>query len=132
MYNIWRNMLARCNNAKAPNYADYGGRGIKVCKRWQGEHGFERFLQDVGERPKGTSLERRKNNLGYTPTNCYWATKEVQANNTRRNVYITFRGEKLSIAQLSRIVGLSWPATKDRVVKHNWDADKAFKPKGKK
>ena len=84
IYSCWRNMKSRCNNPNHPVYDSYGGRGIKVCKRWEK---FDNFYEDMGERPKGLSLERSNNDKGYSLKNCCWATKKEQANNRRENPY---------------------------------------------
>jgi len=79
-------MLLRCFNPKTLAYKNYGGRGITVCERWQGEHGFENFLADMGERPAGKTLDRFPNNDGnYEANNCRWATSAEQANNKKRS-----------------------------------------------
>ena len=84
-YQSWVAMHNRCTNSRQKAYKDYGGRGITICDRWQGEHGFENFLADMGPRPAGTSLDRFPNNDGnYQPDNCRWATIIQQNNNTRR------------------------------------------------
>jgi hypothetical protein len=78
-------MRARCLNAKATNYAEYGGRGIKICRRWMAKgKSFVNFLADMGVRPRGKTLDRIDVNKGYTPSNCRWASKTVQQRNTRR------------------------------------------------
>ncbi len=81
-YIVWKGMRQRCHDPNHKNYADYGGRGIKICKRWDS---FELFYQDIGPRPSDKHSIDRKNNLGhYTPGNCCWSTATEQANNRRK------------------------------------------------
>jgi hypothetical protein len=80
-YHIWNSMKQRCNNPKNISYKDYGGRGIKVCDRWLNSFNF--FLEDMGKKPDGYSLDRINNDDGYKPTNCRWATMKEQSNNRR-------------------------------------------------
>lgn len=73
-------MLRRCTNPDHPRYADWGGRGITVCERWRK---FENFLEDMGEKPPGMTLDRRDNDGPYDPENCHWVKPAVQSRNKR-------------------------------------------------
>lgn len=79
-YNSWAGMKQRCFYIKHKYYFNYGGRGITVCERWMN---FSNFLEDMGERPKGTTLDRINPNGNYEPSNCRWATIEEQIKNRR-------------------------------------------------
>lgn len=79
-YRTWKEMRQRCRNPNATQYKWYGGRGIKVCDRWDS---YENFLSDMGERPEGKTIDRINPDLGYEPTNCRWATPKEQAATNR-------------------------------------------------
>jgi len=80
----WNALRNRCNNPMNKDYSRYGGRGIKVCERW---NLFENFLSDMGEKPKGLSIDRIDNNGNYEPANCRWATVSQQNSNQRPRKY---------------------------------------------
>ncbi len=81
-YNSFKCMRDRCINPNNNRYYDYGGRGIKVCERWKW---FSNFLEDMGERPEGRTLDRVDVNGNYEPSNCRWSTPKEQRNNQRPN-----------------------------------------------
>jgi hypothetical protein len=120
-YNIWANMKARCQNPNNHKFPDYGARGITVCDRWQS---FVAFHADMGDAPKGWSIDRINNDQGYTPENCRWAANKTQANNTRANRRITIGGTTKTLSQWSAISGVKGP-TIARRLRFNWDAQTA-------
>lgn len=89
LYTVFRQMLDRCYLETAPNFKWYGGKGVEVCDRWregeQGRLGFECFLEDMGERPDGLTLDRIDPTKNYEPSNCRWATWAEQAANRREH-----------------------------------------------
>lgn len=97
-YISWQKMLSRCYDPNNSEYHRYGNQGISVCKRWQGKYGFVNFQNDMGNRPKGKTLDRKNNNKGYYPKNCRWATPQEQAQNRktrkRKNYYWDSRRQK--------------------------------------
>jgi hypothetical protein len=73
-------MIRRCENSDYDKFADYGGRGIRVCERW---HDFRTFADDMGKCPVGHELDRINNDGSYEPSNCRWATRSTQVFNQR-------------------------------------------------
>ena len=84
-YRTWMAMKARCLNPNVKAFNNYGGRGIKICKRWI--NSFENFLSDMGKRPDGLTLERKNNDGNYEPNNCKWATRLEQRHNRRPQLF---------------------------------------------
>lgn len=123
LYMVWLTMRERCRNPHNESFPDYGGRGIYVCDRWQK---FEAFLEDMGSTWKrGLKIERTDNNGPYCKENCYWATDLEQANNKRNNRYLSFAGERLTVAQWSRRTGLKSGLIQDRISR-GWESDRVL------
>jgi len=109
-YAAYYNMKNRCNNPESQRYGDYGARGISVCAAWM--NGFDAFMDDMGPRPAGMSLERIDNEQGYCKENCIWATDTTQARN-RRTTFLTLekareiREAKGSTKEVAEIWGIT-------------------------
>lgn len=123
-HKIWCDIHYRCNNSNCHNYHRYGGRGIKVDPSW-GD--FNAFYSDMGPRPTpGHTIERLDNNGDYSPTNCVWATRKEQANNTSTNHLITIHGQTKTRAQWCEHFGKSPQTVATRINVLNWDPVKAL------
>jgi hypothetical protein len=109
IYGLWHAMIQRCYDKNCDVYYRYGGRGINVCNKWQT---FEGFYEDMGDKPKGKSLERLDNDGDYCPENVVWADAKAQANNKRSNVILEHNGKKQTMQQwcdeLDLKIGTVW------------------------
>jgi hypothetical protein len=112
-YHCWIQMKRRCLDPNHPAYMNYGLRGIKICQQWK--ESFRAFYRDMGERPDGHSLERIDNNGDYEPSNCRWATRIEQQNNTRLTHRITLNGKTQGVAAWSRENGIKYGTIRGRV-----------------
>jgi hypothetical protein len=130
-YRTWAKMRERCNNKNSKDFKYYGGRGIKIAPRW---NDFRVFYSDMGDRPShGHSIGRVDNNIGYSPSNCIWATSKEQANNRRNNVLLTHKGKTQNINQWREKLGFSHSLIQNRL-KRGWSVEKTLTTpiKGKK
>jgi len=121
-YMSWQNARNRCFNKKSDHYQQYGARGITMCEEWATN--FEAFFSYMGPRPVGMSLDRIDNNGNYEPGNCRWATTEQQRNNTQQCVFYDWNGQRLTLAQISRAVGIPRLVIYKRI-KRGWPFDRA-------
>ena len=125
-YGAWRVMRQRCRNPNAEGYHRYGGRGIKVCDRWDD---FAIFIADMGPRPSPRhSVDRYPNQNGnYEPGNCRWATKTQQQRNTRTNRLLAVNGETRCVSEWSELKGIKRPKLMYRILA-GWPAERLFIP----
>lgn len=124
-YRSYCSMLTRCHNSSLPSYKAYGGRGIAVCERWQGDNGFQHFLEDMGERPQGFTLDRIDVNGHYTPENCRWASRKLQNRNKRSNHVLTHGGESRCVMEWSDLTGIHWQTIISRL-RLGWSVEQAL------
>lgn len=122
-YTSWTAMHTRCSNKLSDNFSAYGGRGIKVCDGWST---FAGFLADMGERPKGTTLDRIDPNGNYEPSNCRWANKTTQDRNKRNTLYISHNGVTKSLQAWAEIIGIHPRTLRSRVFIQGWPIEKAI------
>lgn len=125
-HKVWMGIIKRCQNPKAKNFVNYGGRGIKVCPRWLGRDGFANFLADMGPRPEELpEVDRIDNDGDYSPENCRWADRRTQARNRRGNHLITFDGRTQTLTAWAEETGLTRSAL-DARLDRGWSAERAL------
>ena len=121
VYSVWSNMRQRCTNPNTVGYVLYGGRGVTVCTRW---NSFENFHADMGDPPKGASIDRINNDGNYEPNNCRWATRTDQNQNKRTTRYLTAGGETLPLAVWAKRLGIRHSTLRERLDR-GWSEQRA-------
>jgi hypothetical protein len=121
-YNSWRGVISRCFTPTDRNWPRYGGVGIKCCERWRS---FDAFLEDMGERPAGTSLDRIDNAGNYEPGNCRWATHSEQVRNSRAARYLEHDGRCMIIRDWAKVIGRPDKVISTRLSR-GWSVERAL------
>lgn len=123
-YRVWSHMIGRCHNPADKSYANYGGRGITVCREWRDS--FEAFFRDLGSRPSPDhQLDRLDNDGPYSPGNCEWRTYYEQCRNKRTNRWLEFRGERICITDAARMFGIGRQTIAKRL-RLGWSEEEAL------
>lgn len=122
-YRVWTAMRDRCRNPKTPCYPRYGGRGIRVCDRWSE---YPNFLEDMGEKPDGMSLDRIDNDGDYSKANCRWATNRQQSRNLSTNRMVSYRGELVALSEACERAGLNYSTVNNRIGNLGWSVERAL------
>lgn len=126
LYKSWELMLRRCNSSACKEYQWYGERGVKVCDRWQGEHGFDHFLEDMGgSYSDKLEIDRIDNNGDYTPENCHWVTHRRNSWNRRSGLRFEFNGKMTPLPEIAEAVGLPRVLIYGRI-KKGWSIERAI------
>lgn len=126
-YKVWCGMKRRCTNMHDKSYPRYGGAGIQVCPQWL--HSFDTFLADMGERPSDDhSIDRIDGARGYEAKNCRWVLDVTQNRNRRSNVFLTFEGRTMVIADWSVRTGIA-DATLRARLRYGWSVERVLTEK---
>lgn len=107
LYRIWKAMKCRCNNPKIPQAHNYSGRGIKICDEWNDNFVEFKKWALMNNYNEHLSIDRIDNNGNYEPSNCKWSTRIEQGNNTRNNIYLTYKGEEYTLSEWARRLGIN-------------------------
>lgn len=125
IYTIWADMKDRCGNKKAASYVYYGGRGITVCDEWRNDFkAFYEWAMSNGY-AEDLTIDRIDVNGNYEPSNCRWVTRKEQANNTRRNHFLTYDGETHTLADWAEKVGIKQNTLLYRL-KRGWSVERTL------
>ena len=126
-YSSWAAMMRRCEWGGTDIYQSYGAVGIRVDPSW---HDFAKFLEDMGERPLKTSIDRIDNTKGYFPGNCRWATNREQATNRSNTIFVNFNGENRKVADLVVELGIGQRSLINRAYRRGGDYVEALRSMG--
>ena len=126
IYGIWSGIVDRTSNSKSRDWANYVGRGITLSGEWRK---FEKFYEDMGDRPENLQIERVNNDGPYSKENCVWGTSIEQANNRRTNVRITHEGKTQTVSMWARELGISPNTLSDRLKTRSVSEAVVFNPR---
>lgn len=128
LYHVWASMKNRCNNPNDAHFEDYGGRGVRVCEKWNGSHDYPNFKEWALKNgyKEGLSLDRIDVNGNYEPDNCRWVTQKVQTRNMRNNINITYNGETHVLYDWAKILNINPNTLYHRIVTLKWSIEEAF------
>lgn len=126
LYEVWKTMKQRCFNPNNKGYKNWGGRGIVVCNEWKDNYqAFYEWSMNNGYK-EGLSIDRINNDGNYEPSNCRWADKITQCNNTRQNIKLSLNGKTQSIYDWCLEYNAPVKLVKQRIYSKKWDLEKAL------
>ena len=122
LYSVWISMVSRCENVNDINYHRYGKRGIKVCERWKN---IDNFIEDMfSTYDRKLQIDRIDNDGNYELSNCRWVTRKQNANNTRRNRFVEYKGITKTVGEWATELNIPYQVLINRL--NAWDIDKVF------
>lgn len=124
LYGVWAGIKRRCQNPNTKYYADYGGRGIRVCEDWQNYEPFKEWALSQGYH-EGMSIERIDVDGDYSPENCKWIPLSEQNRNKRLTVYIEYQGKRYTVKEVAAITGLKERTIRARY-ERGWSSEQIF------
>lgn len=129
LYHIWGGIKTRCYNKQSSSYRLYGDKGVIVCNEWLGKNGFINFYNWSMSNGYSDDLtiDRIDNNGNYEPSNCRWADKKTQSNNTRRTVFLEYNGEKYSMKELCEHLCIDYKRFFRAYKYYKFDLEKSIK-----
>ena len=132
LYKTYAGMISRCYVESNSCYKKYGARGVKVCGRWRGPDGFFNFKKDMGERPKGYTLDRVDASGDYCPENCRWTDTKTQNNNRGVSLMYTYKGKTQNLSSWCEELGIPYMRTWERIYNYGYSFEQAISfPKNK-
>ena len=129
LYSTWAGIKSRCYNPNATSYRYYGAVGVAMCDDWKCNFSsfYNYVIDTLGDRPSARfTIDRIDVSRDYEPGNIRWADWDVQSNNARSNIRLTFRGETLTLSQWCQKLNLKYQTVRDRVVKLAWSVERAL------
>lgn len=126
LWGKWNGIKRRCLSCDDPRYPDYGGRGIKICQLWiDSFDNFAEWALSHGYKDDLT-IERIDVNGDYCPENCKWIPLKEQGFNTRKTIWVDYKGRHIQLIKLCMELGKSYDTIHNRITKMGWDAEKAI------
>lgn len=126
IYCSWHNLKARCLNENDPDYGRYGGRGITISDEWKDNFmAFYTWAITHGWQ-EGLTIDRIDNNGNYCRENCRWVDMTTQNNNKVNNVWLEFNGEKHTLPEWARTIGVDTETLRKRLSQCGWTVEKAL------
>ena len=130
LYAVWKSIRQRCNDASCARYADYGGRGIKMCSEWDDYTKFRDWAYQHGyddKAPYGElTIDRMDANGNYEPNNCRFISLKEQNKNKRDLRHINYNGENHILSEWAELLGVEYATLYNRIFTYGWHVERAF------